>query len=170
MQPVIETDRLIIRQITIEDARFILDLLNQPSWIRFIGDKKVRTVEDAEKYIRNVYLASYERHGFGLNLVETKDNHAPIGTCGLIKRESLDDVDIGFAFLPLYWSKGYAFEAASAVMDYGRRVLKLGRIVGIATLDNESSIKLLKKLGLVFEREMIDPQDGEQLAVYGANF
>ena len=162
----IETERLILRRFTIADAPFIVELLNQPSWLRFVGDRGIRTIDDAEKYIVKVHLASYELVGFGLNLTELKDGHAPIGMCGLIKRETLDDVDIGFAFLPQFWRKGYAFEAASAAMEYGRHELKLKRIVAIVMPDNERSIKLLKRIGLVFEREMIDPQDGEKLEVY----
>jgi len=166
LQQVIETERLIVRKFSIEDAPFIVELVNQPSWLRFIGDRGVRTIADAEMYLLKGPIASYERLGFGLYMTGLKEGHAPIGMCGLIKRESLDDVDIGFAFLPQYWSKGYAFEAASAVMDYGRRVLKLDRIVAIVTPDNERSIKLLKRLGLVFDSLIKVPEDGEELAVY----
>jgi RimJ/RimL family protein N-acetyltransferase len=165
---IVETDRLILRQLSVEDAPFILDLLNQPAWLRFIGDRGVRTIGDAERHIRTVYMASYERHGFGLYLTELKKGSTPIGMCGLIKRESLDDVDIGFVFLPQFWSRGYAFEAASAIMQYARNLLKLNRLVAIATPDNERSIKLLKRLGLAFERMMMDPQDGVELVVYGS--
>jgi RimJ/RimL family protein N-acetyltransferase len=166
LHQVVETERLILRRLAITDAPFILELLNQPSWLRFIGDKGVRTIADAERYILQGPMDSYKRRGFGLYMTELKDGAVPIGICGLIKRESLDDVDIGFAFLPHYWSKGYAFEAASAVMGYGIQVLKLERIVAIVTPDNERSIKLLKRIGLVFERMMKEPEDGEELAVY----
>ncbi|HEX7587922.1 MAG TPA: GNAT family N-acetyltransferase [Anaerolineae bacterium] len=160
---------MILRKFTLEDAPFIVDLLNQPSWLRFIGDRGIRSIDDAEKYIVNVHQASYERLGFGFYLTELKEGYTPIGMCGLIKRETLNDVDIGFAFLPQYWSKGYAFEAASAVMEYARDVLNLKRIVAIATPDNDRSIKLLKRIGMEFESMTIAPEDGEELAVYGAD-
>jgi ribosomal-protein-alanine N-acetyltransferase len=162
---VVETDHLILRKFSIEDAPFILELLNQPAWLRFIGDRSVRTIEDAERYIRQGPMESYERLGFGLWLTELKDGLVPIGMCGLIKRESLEDVDIGYALLPEFWSKGYAFEAACAAMEYGKRVLKLERIVAIVTPDNERSIKLLERIGLKFESTLREP-DGSELYLY----
>jgi RimJ/RimL family protein N-acetyltransferase len=149
---ILETNRLALRRLTLEDAEFILDLLNQPSFLQFIGDKGVRTIDDARNYILTGPIASYERFGFGLYLAELKTTRAAIGMCGLLKRETLDDVDIGFAFLPQYWRQGYAFESASAVMAYGRDVLGLDRVVAITSPDNEASIKVLNKLGLKFER------------------
>lgn len=149
---VLETDRLFLRRLSAADAEFIVDLLNQPSFLRYIGDRGVRTVEDARQFIREGPIASYERFGFGLYRVELQGSAAPVGICGLLKREGLEDVDIGFAFLPQYWSQGYAFEAASAVMDYGLSVLGLERIVAIASPDNDRSFRLLEKLGLRFER------------------
>jgi RimJ/RimL family protein N-acetyltransferase len=163
---VIETERLILRQMIVKDAAFILDLLNQPAFLRFIGDRGVRSLEEAEKYIRNGPLDSYERLGFGLYLVELKDGGLPAGICGLIKREALEDVDLGFAFLPQFWSKGYAFESAAAVMLYAREVLKLKRIVAIVTPDNERSVRLLERLGLNFERRLILPGDSKELKLY----
>jgi RimJ/RimL family protein N-acetyltransferase len=112
---ILETDRLILRQFTTEDAEFILELVNEPSFIQNIGDRGVRTLEDARSYILRVAVASYEKNGFGLYLVELKESGQAIGMCGLIKRDGLEDVDIGYAFLPKFWSKGYAQEAASAV-------------------------------------------------------
>jgi RimJ/RimL family protein N-acetyltransferase len=149
---VLETERLALRKLTIDDAAFILDLLNEPSFLHFIGDKGVRTVEQARDYIRNGAIASYEQHGFGLFLAFIKDGGVPIGMCGLLKRENLDDVDIGFAFKPQFWLKGYAFEAAAAVMGYGRNTLGLKRIVAITNPDNTGSIRVLEKVGLKFER------------------
>jgi RimJ/RimL family protein N-acetyltransferase len=147
-----ETERLVLRRLSADDAPFIVELLNQPSFLRYIGDKEVRSTEDAIRYIETGPVASYERFGFGLYLVELKDSGTSIGMCGLIKRDSLPDVDVGFAFLPDYWSQGLAFEAASAVMNYGREVLGLRRIVAITSLDNAPSIRLLEKIGLRFER------------------
>jgi ribosomal-protein-alanine N-acetyltransferase len=163
---VIETERLILRRIKVADAAFILDLLNQPSFLRFIGDRGVRSLADAEKYIRLGPLDSYARLGFGLYRVELKDGRAPAGICGLIKRETLEDVDIGFAFLPQFWSKGYAFESASAVMAYAREVLKLKRVLAIVAPDNEASIKLIEKLGMKFERPITWPGDDKELKLY----
>ena len=111
---VLETKRLILRRLCADDAEFILELLNQPSFLRYIGDKGVRNTEDAIRYIQTGPVASYDRFGFGLYLVELKESDVSIGMCGLLKRETLPDVDIGFAFLPGYWSQGYAFEAAAA--------------------------------------------------------
>ena len=148
---ILETERLVLRRLSSDDAAFILELLNQPSFLRYIGDKGVRTTEDAVRYIQAGPIASYERFGFGLYLVELKETGVPIGMCGLLKRDTLPDVDVGFAFLPDYWSQGYAFEAASGVMSYGREVLGLQRIVAITSLDNDASIRLLEKIGLKFE-------------------
>ena len=149
---VLETDRLILRWLSVDDAEFILRLLNEPSFVRFIGDKGVRSIDAARDYILRGPVNSYERFGFGLYLTELKDDGVPIGICGLLKRESLKDVDIGFAFLPQFWKKGYAFESASAVMTYGRKVVGLNRIVAITSPENAESIKVLEKLGLRFER------------------
>ena len=165
---VLETDRLILRRLSIEDADFILELLNEPSYVHFIGDKGVRTIDDARDYILKGPIASYEEFGFGLYLTELKDSHVPIGICGLLKRASLPDVDIGFAFLAQFWSKGYAFEAASTVMAYARRVLGLNRIVAIVTPDNERSIKILSKLGLRFERMERWNEDGSEIKLYAS--
>jgi len=157
---VLETARLTLRQLSADDADFILRLVNEPSFLHFIGDRGVRTIEDARRYIVNGPIDSYERHGFGLYLVELKEGRAPIGMCGLIKRESLSDVDVGFAFMPQFWSKGYAFESAAAVMAHGRGALGLDRIVAIVSPDNAGSIRLLEKLGFAFGR-MIRMSEGE---------
>jgi len=148
---IFETERLVVRRLSSDDAEFILDLLNQPSFLRYIGDKGVRNTDDALRYIQTGPQASYEQFGFGLYLVELKESGVAIGICGLIKRDSLPDVDVGFAFLPDYWSQGYAFESTSAVMTYGREVLGLKRILAITSLDNAASIRLLEKVGLKFE-------------------
>ena len=148
---VLETDRLILRWLSPDDDAFILELLNEPSFIRFIGDKSVRTIEDARKYILNGPVASYKQFGFGLYAVELKESNVPIGMCGILKRDTLSHPDIGFAFLPAYWNLGYAFESAAAVMDHARNVLGFDRILAITSPDNEASAKLLGKIGLRFE-------------------
>lgn len=148
----ISTQRLFVRPITVDDAPFILTLLNEPSFLRYIGDKQVRNLEDARQYILNGPIASYERHGFGLCLMELRESQTPVGMCGILKREELPDPDIGFALLPDFWSKGLAFEAATAVLNDASERLKVERILAITSLDNEASIKLLERLGFGFER------------------
>ncbi|MGH9854479.1 MAG: GNAT family N-acetyltransferase [Blastocatellia bacterium] len=163
---VLETDRLILRWLSTDDAVFILKLLNEPSFLRFIGDKGVRTLEDARNYILNGPVEMYNRLGFGLYLTELKEDGAPIGICGLIKRDGLEDVDIGFAFLPGFWAKGYAYEAASAVMAYGKDILRIRRIVAITSPDNYASAKLLEKLGLRFERMILLSEGAEEVRLF----
>ncbi|TCP28865.1 RimJ/RimL family protein N-acetyltransferase [Scopulibacillus darangshiensis] len=163
---VIETDRLILRWLSPDDAAFILELLNDPSWLRFIGDKGVRTLEDARNYILTGPMEMYSRLGFGLYLTELKEEKTPIGICGLIKRDSLEDVDIGFAFLSGFQSKGYGYEAASATMAYGIDQLGLKRIVAITSKDNQHSSSLLEKIGMTFERLVTLPGDTEELKLY----
>ena len=146
---VCETPRLRVRYLDPHvDAEFILQLLNEPSFLENIGDRGVRTLEDARRYITDGPLASYARHGFGLFRVELKDGGMPIGMCGLLKRDWLDDVDIGFAFLPQFWAKGYAFESAQGVVDWGRRARGITRVVGITAPHNQGSMRVLEKLGL----------------------
>jgi RimJ/RimL family protein N-acetyltransferase len=164
---VLHTERLVLRRLSAEDAQFILELLNQPSFLRYIGDKGVRNTADAINYIQTGPIASYERFGFGLFLVELKDTAVPTGICGLLKRDSLPDVDVGFAFLPDYCSRGYAFEAAAAVMNYGKEVLGLQRIVAITSLENEASIKLLEKLGMRFEGLIKLGEDQREVRLFG---
>jgi RimJ/RimL family protein N-acetyltransferase len=166
---VLETERLTLRRVTDADAEFILDLLNQPSFLRYIGDKGVRNTEDAIRYIQTGPVASYERFGFGLYLVELKETGLPIGMCGLLKRDVLPDVDMGFAFLPDYWSRGYAFEAASAVITHGREVFGLRRIVAITSIENRASIKLLEKLGLGFEGLITPSEELGEVRLFGIN-
>ncbi|HEX4498507.1 MAG TPA: GNAT family N-acetyltransferase [Thermoanaerobaculia bacterium] len=163
---VAETERLTLRRLTAEDAPFMLALLNEPSFLRFIGDRKVRTLEDARSYILKGPAEMYERHGHGLYLTSLKPEGTPIGMCGLIKRDGLDDVDIGFAFLPGFWGKGYAFEAASAVLAYGQAGLALRRIVAITAPDNQSSIRLLERIGLKFERLIRLNGEGPELNLF----
>ena len=144
-----ETQRLIIRRISVADAPFMLGILNEPSWLRFIGDRGVRTQEEAVTYIRDTQLAMYERLGFGFYIVALKDaENTPIGVCGVTQRDFLDDVDLGYALLPQYSGQGYAFEAASAVLAYARDELKLARLVAFTRPENHASQSLLRKLGL----------------------
>jgi RimJ/RimL family protein N-acetyltransferase len=165
----LETQRLFLRAFTVDDAQFVLTLLNEASFIRYIGDKKVRNLDDARRYLLNGPIASYERHGFGLCVVELRESRTPIGMCGLLKREELPDPDIGFAFLPDFWSKGFGFEAASAVLHDARERLGLERVLAITSLDNEPSIKLLERLGFRFERVVKLSAEGEQVKLFVLN-
>jgi [ribosomal protein S5]-alanine N-acetyltransferase len=175
---ILETERLTLRELTAGDAEFTLDLLNQPSFIKYIGDRRVRDLEQAREFIENRYRQSYRDHGFGLYLVElkpesteTENTPAPaaaaIGICGFVKRDSLPEPDIGFAFLPQFGKKGYAVEAAAATMKYGREKLGLKRILAITTTDNESSGRLLEKIGFVFEK--LIENDGETLKLFSSD-
>lgn len=158
---ILETTRTILREITADDAAFILDLLNQPSFINNIGDRGVRTVEQSREFIDNRFRASYEKFGFGLYSIELEETGAPIGICGFVKRDFLPDADLGFALLPQYERQGYAFESATAMLSYGRKNLRLKRILAITSPHNEASGKLLEKLGFHFDK-MIQPGDGSE--------
>jgi ribosomal-protein-alanine N-acetyltransferase len=164
---VLETRRLVLRTISVDDAPFILELLNDPSFLQYIGDRGVRTLDNAREYICNGPLDSYRRFGFGLYLVQLKEDGAPIGICGLLKRDYLADVDLGFAFLPEYRGKGYGYESGVAVLEFGRDVLGLERIVAIAAPDNEASSRLLEKLGMRFEGIVQLPEDGGDSKLFG---
>jgi RimJ/RimL family protein N-acetyltransferase len=166
--PLIETERLALRCLTLEDAPFIRALVNDPDWIRYIGDRKVRTDDDARRYIVDGPMKMYERHGFGLWLVRSRDDAAPMGLCGLVKRDRLEDVDLGFAFLPAFRARGYAFEAASAVLHHARSVLGVGRILAIVTPENAASQRLLRRLGFGYE-STIDWDKGEQVQLFACN-
>jgi ribosomal-protein-alanine N-acetyltransferase len=166
---ILETERLRLRWLSLEDADFILELLNDAAWLRFIGDFGVRTLEDARAYLARGPIAMYARVGFGLYLTELKNQRVPIGVCGLIKRDSFDDVDIGFGFLPAFRQQGYAHEAAAAVLVYAKETFGLKRIVAITALDNQASGQLLEKLGLHFERVIPYPSDGEQVKLFVAD-
>jgi len=167
---IIETDRLTVRWMSPDDADFILKLMNEPSWLRFIGNKGVRTRADASAYILKGPVEMYSRLGFGLYLVELKEAGIAIGMCGLIKRDALEDVDIGFAFLPEYWGKGYAYEAASAVMEHGKTDFGLNRLVAITSPDNDASVRLLEKLGFRFERMVKLSDKSEEIKLFAIEF
>jgi RimJ/RimL family protein N-acetyltransferase len=166
---VVETQRLTLRRLAARDAHFILRLVNEPGFLRFIGDRGVRSAADAAEYIQRGPVASYERFGFGLYLVELK-NAEPLGICGLLQRDCLPNVDLGFAFLPEFAGMGYAFEAAEGVVDFGACTLGLKRIVAIALPDNHRSIRLLEKLRFKFEHNLRLPDDAEELMLFARNF
>jgi RimJ/RimL family protein N-acetyltransferase len=163
---IIETERLTLRRLTMDDAPFMLDLLNQPSFIQFIGDRGVRTLDNARDFITKRYLDAYERLGFGIYLTLLKEGQIPIGICGLVKRDGLEDVDVGYAFLPKYWSKGYASESVSAVLAYARDTLGISRVLGITTPENAGSIRVLEKVGLKFVRFVTLPGEETELKLF----
>ena len=164
---VCETPRLLIRRLDATDAPFILRLLNEPSFLENIGDRGVRSVDDALTYLMKGPFASYDQHGFGLFHVSLKDGGEAIGMCGLLKRDTLPDVDIGYAFRPAFWSKGYAYEATSAVLAHGWEAFGLKRIVAITAPDNAGSKAVLAKLGLRFEESisLFPGQDTDLFAI-----
>lgn len=155
------TGRLRLRHLTLDDAAFILDLVNQPSWLANIGDKGVRDLDGARDYLRNGPLAMYAERGFGLYCIERSVDDVAMGLCGLIKRDTLEDVDIGYALLPQYWGRGYAREAAAATLAHGVRDFGLQRIVAITSPANVGSARLLESLGFHFERMLSLSRDDE---------
>lgn len=166
---VIETERLGLRRFTAGDEPFIVELLNDPGFLRYIGDRGVRTPADASRYILHGPVSSYERHGFGLYRVELRDGRIPVGICGLLKRDTLPDVDVGYAFLPQYRGLGYAYESVSAVMADARAAHGIDRLVAIVTPDNADSIKVLEKLGFAFERRLRLTDDADEISLYASN-
>ncbi len=163
---ILETQRLRLRMLSVDDAAFVLRLLNQPSFIQNIGDRGVRNLDDGRAYILKGPIASYEKFGFGLWLIEKMPDALPIGICGLLKRDVLDDVDIGYALLPEFCSQGYALESASAVMTYAWEKLGLQRVVAVTNPNNESSIRLLEKMGFHYERMVRFSEDGPEIKLF----
>ncbi|HKX84839.1 MAG TPA: GNAT family N-acetyltransferase [Pyrinomonadaceae bacterium] len=166
MNKILETERLIIRELTVDDAEFVLDLLNQPSFLKYIGDRGVRDVEQSRAFIESRYRQSYRDNGYGLYAVELKGDGTPIGMCGFVRRDSLPGPDIGFAFLPQYEKKGYGFESADAVMEYGRKTLRFDRVLAITSQDNEASGRLLEKIGFHFDGPIQLTGDNEVLKLF----
>jgi RimJ/RimL family protein N-acetyltransferase len=163
---VLETDRLLLRHLTVDDAEFILRLVNDLSFIENIGDRGIRSLEQAATYLLDGPISSYQLHGHGPYLVLTRESLEPIGMCGLLRRAQFEDIDLGYALLPEFWSRGFAFEAASAVRDYAHGVLAAPRILGLVSPDNLRSIKLLEKLGFSFSELRQMKPDGPPTAIY----
>ena len=164
--PELETPRLTLRRLQFDDAAFLVDLLNQPSFIENIGDRGVRSIEDAHRYLREGPMAMYDTFGFGLWHAALKDG-ASVGMCGLLKRDNLPDADVGYAFLPQFWGQGFAYEAAAATLSHGARKFGLTRVLGVVSEGNSGSIRVLEKLGMSFER-MFSMRAGEPPArLYG---
>jgi len=142
------TERLVIEKATLKDAPFILKLFNSSNFIEFIGDRGLKTIKDSEEYIQNNLIDSYEKNGYGLFKMSLKENKEPVGICGFVKRDTLENADIGFGILPEFEKKGYTYEASRAMMDYGRLTLKINPILAITSVVNIKSQSVLKKIGL----------------------
>ena len=163
---ILETERLLIRELdAARDAEFVFELLNTPKFIKYIGDRGVRSVEQARDFIENRYRQSYKDHGFGLFAVDLKADSIQVGICGFVKRDTLPEPDLGFAFLPQFEGRGFGFESADAVLRYGRVDLGINTVLAITSPDNEISGKVLGKLGFRFDR-LIEMPDGEVLRLY----
>ena len=164
---ILETQRLRLRQFNLDDCEFIIKLLNSPGWIEYIGDRNVKTKEQAESYLKNGPLKSYEKNGFGLSMVETKFRE-PIGMCGIIRRDSLEHPDLGFAFLPEYTSQGFGFEIGSAVLTHAKKDLDFPTVLAITLPTNVKSIRLLEKIGFSFVKNHRADSTSEEFLLYSA--
>jgi RimJ/RimL family protein N-acetyltransferase len=161
-----QTPRLLLRSLTLHDAAFVLNLMNQPSYHRYIGDRGVRDVPAAMNYIQTRFIESYERNGYGLYAVVVLGTATLAGICGLVKRDTLPHPDLGFAFLPTHWSQGLAREAAQATMQFARQNLGLARLLAVTHPENDPSIRLLQKLGFTFQDMVQFPGDDDVLKLF----
>lgn len=166
----LETERLLLREFTTGDTAFILELVNSAGWLQYIGDRNIKSVEQAKAYLENGPIKNYRENGFGLCLVEKKDDAKAIGMCGLLKREYLDTPDMGFAFLPEFNGNGYAYEIAIATVAYAKNKLKISTVSAITMANNEKSIKLLEKMGFSFKKTIFLPTGKEELQLYIHSF
>lgn len=167
IQPEVETSRLTLRRLELDDAPFVLRLLNEPSFIENIGDRGVRSIEDAHRYLREGPLAMYEAHGFGLWHAARRSDGVAVGMCGLLRRDNLPDVDIGYAYLPEFWGQGFAYEAAEATLRVAADRFGLRRVIGVVSEGNMGSIRVLEKLGMSFERMYPMNPDEPEVRLYG---
>jgi [ribosomal protein S5]-alanine N-acetyltransferase len=163
---ILETNRLILREADLSDNQFFYELLNSPNWLKFIGDRGIKTLNNAEDYIIDKLINSYKTNGFGLYVYELKESHIPIGICGFIKRDYLDSEDIGFALLPEYERNGHTYEISIATLIYGENKLSIKKVYAISSKDNIASQELLKKLGLNFKSYVNEPDTNEELLLY----
>lgn len=162
-----ETERLIIRKFTLEDASFFKELTNSPHWLKYIGNRNIKSLKDSKNYLKNGSLKSYKEHGFGFYVLQLKNNDAVlVGTCGLIKREKLEHVDLGFALLPEYEGKGYGYESSVAIINLAKKKFNLKKLLAITLPHNSNSIKLLEKLGFSLEKRAKLFEDDEELLLF----
>jgi [ribosomal protein S5]-alanine N-acetyltransferase len=165
--PELTTPRLTLRRLDFDDAPFLVGLLNQPSFLANIGDRGVRDIDSAHRYLREGPMGMYEQHGFGLWHVSRRSDGVAVGLCGLLRRDILPDVDVGYAFLPEYWGRGFAFEAAEATVRHAAERFGLKRVIGVVAEGNTPSIRVLEKLGMSYER-MVSMRPGEpDVRLYG---
>lgn len=168
MNYILETERLALRELNESDASFIIELLNSDGWLKYIGDRNVKTEDQARDYLNNGPIKSYQDNGYGLYLVELKNEKIPIGICGIIKRDNLELPDIGYAFLPKYMGQGYAFEIAQQTLVYAKEQLNINKILAITNPENKASIKLLGKLGLTFQKMIDATNDSNELKLFSS--
>ncbi len=170
MKKILETERLALYEFGVNDAEFILKLVNSEGWLHFIGDRNIHSVDDAKLYLLNEIMKAYQELGFGFWRIQLKDSHTTIGMCGLTKRLYLNDPDIGYALLPEFTGRGYAQEAVAATLQYAHQSLYLKRILAITKPDNVRSVKLLQKLGVNFEQMMVLPVHANAMQLMAINF
>lgn len=156
-----------LRRLEFGDAAFLVELLNEPSFLENIGDRGVRDEQDAHRYLRDGPMAMYEKYGFGLWHASLRAGGTAIGMCGLLKRDSLPDADIGYAYLPAHWGKGYALEAADATLRHGAEKYGLRRVIAVVSQGNAGSIRVLEKIGMQFERMHSMRPDEADVRLYG---
>lgn len=163
---ILETERLYLRRLMRDDAEFILRLLNEPSWLEYIGDKEVSNLNDAKKYIELSAITMYQQFGFGLLLVLDKNNDTPMGLCGLMKRDNLQHADLGYAFLPEFWQQGYALEAVKCILKYAKEQHQISKLLALTKSSNTTSINLLKKINFQFDRDLKLFENEENLQIF----
>ncbi|WP_137937968.1 GNAT family N-acetyltransferase [Chitinivorax sp. B] len=167
---ILHTARLTLRPLTVDDAAFIMALVNDPDWLHFIGSRDVHSLDDARRYIQDGPMVSYVQHGFGMYLTERTEDGTPLGLCGLIRRDTLPDIDIGYAFLPASRGHGYAREATQSMLHHAQHTLKLTRLLAITSPDNQRSIRLLEHIGMTYERDLMLPGDDELTSLFSISF
>jgi ribosomal-protein-alanine N-acetyltransferase len=163
----LETERLILRRLEFDDAPFVMALLNEPSFIKNIGDRGVRSLSDARRYLLEGPMAMYDRHGFGLWHTALKSDGTPVGMCGLLQRDYFKDPDVGYALFPAYWGKGLAFEAAAGTLQHGVRKFGMKRVIATVAVGNASSIRVLEKLGMTYEGMHATKPGEPEVRLYG---
>jgi [ribosomal protein S5]-alanine N-acetyltransferase len=163
---ILNTERMVLRQFDLEDADFIIQLLNDPGWLKYIGHRNIHTLEAARSYLQDKLMKSYAEHGFGLSHVSLRETGESIGMCGILKRDSLEHPDIGFAFLEPHAGKGYGYEMATAVLRHARETLNIHTVQAIVVDYNPASIRLLEKIGMAMQKRVRLSEDSEELLLY----
>ena len=162
----LETDRLELRRLTLDDARLMLTVWNDPAFLRYVGDRGIRTIADARNALKDGAFQLYAEHGFGPYRMTRRDDGVTVGVCGLFRRDGLPDTDIGFSTLPKYCGQGYGYEAACAVIEHARVDVGLTRLTALVSANNTRSVQLIEKLGLIFEKMVRIPGDDDDVCLY----